>query len=156
MCELYIKNRISSRAILVAIALLTALAGTAGADNHKVTLIDATVCSDDLDVQHIRVSLDRDDENIWANCVEFRFLDGSSTEIDQFNVLNNPTPNTEGTIFDIGTAEWSAATGIPLDVVIPSGNVMDPNGEVCYNGFPSCDEVVRYDRAAAARVPYSK
>ena len=127
--------------IVVTIALLTALAGVAGADNHKVTLIDATVCSDDLNVQHIRVSLDRDDENNWNNCVEFRFLDGSGTQVDQFLVTNNPLPGTEGTVFDIGTMEWSIANGIPLDVTIPSGNVMDPNGTVCYNGLPSCDEV---------------
>lgn len=132
---------IASSMIVVTIALLTALAGVAGADNHKVTLIDATVCSDDLNVQHIRVSLDRDDENNWNNCVEFRFLDGSGTQVDQFLVTNNPLPGTEGTVFDIGTMEWSIANGIPLDVTIPSGNVMDPNGTVCYNGLPSCDEV---------------
>ena len=132
---------IASPTIVVIVVLLTALAGVAGADDHKVTLIDATVCSDNLNVQHIRVSLNRDGENVWNNCVEFRFLDGSATQVDQFLVTNNPLPGTEGTVFDIGTTEWSIANGIPLDVTIPSGNVMDPNGTVCYHGLPSCDEV---------------
>jgi cysteine-rich repeat protein len=123
------------------LALLLGFAGAADADNHKVQLLDATVCTDDLDVQHIRVSLDRDDENIWANCVEFRFLDGSGVQVDQFLVGNNPVPGTEGEIFDIGTAAWSASSGIPLDVTIPAGNTMLTDGEVCYNGLPACDEV---------------
>ena len=34
------------------LALLLGFAGAADADNHKVQLLDATVCADDLHVQH--------------------------------------------------------------------------------------------------------
>jgi len=127
--------RLVSRAFAAAVlvALCLSFAGGALAEHHKVALLNATVCTDDPSVQHVRVRLDDVGENLWANCIEFRSLNASSTQVSSFVVPNN-VPNGDGVVVDIGTAEFGAATGTVLDVVIPSGNVMDPNGRVCYHG----------------------
>ena len=48
---------------VVVLALWLGLANTAAADHHKVTLLDASVCSADASVQHVRVRMDDFDEH---------------------------------------------------------------------------------------------
>jgi hypothetical protein len=115
---------------VVAFALWLGLASNASANHHKITLLDANVCSADASVQHVRVRMDDFDENFWANCVDFQFYDANSTQVDSFLSPHDLTSG-ENVIVDIGTAAYAASSGTTLDMVLPADNMMISNGQVC-------------------------
>ena len=115
---------------VVAFALWFGLAGTAAANHHKITLLDASVCSADTSVQHIRVSMDDFDEHFWENCVDFQFYDANSTQVDSFLSPHDLTSG-EDVIVNIGTEAYAASSGTTLDMILPADNIMLSNGEVC-------------------------
>ncbi|MFP6625055.1 MAG: hypothetical protein VCC20_16360 [Myxococcota bacterium] len=124
---------------MLLVAAWVGLAGNSLAAHHKVTMLDATVCSDNPSVQNVRVELDKEGEHLWANCIELQFLDASASEVSSF-VVSDDVPPGEGVVVEIGTAEFAAASGTPLDVIIPSGNIMPSNGQVCYHGLKESNE----------------
>ncbi|MDE0887034.1 MAG: hypothetical protein OSB70_16050, partial [Myxococcota bacterium] len=118
---------------VVAVALWLGLASTAAANHHKVTLLDASVCSADASVQHVRVRMDDLDEHFWENCVDFQFYDANSVQVDSFLSPKDLTSG-ENVIVDIGTAAYAASSGTTLDLVLPADNMMISNGQVCIRG----------------------
>ncbi|HIG69919.1 MAG TPA: hypothetical protein EYQ46_07840, partial [Myxococcales bacterium] len=118
---------------VVAVALWLGLANTAAANHHKVTLLDASVCSADASVQHVRVRMDDFDEHFWENCVDFQFYDANSIQVDSFLSPNDLTSGAD-VIVDIGTAAYAASSGTTLDMVLPADNMMISNGQVCIRG----------------------
>jgi len=114
--------------------LLGGVVGPVEADQHKVTMLEASVCASNPAIQQIRVRLDKSGENFWANCVRFDFLDASGSSVDSF-VVPNDVVDGDGIAVTVGTAAFASATGTALEVVIPSGNIMAPNGQVCYRGI---------------------
>jgi len=118
---------------VVAVALWLGLANTAAADHHKVTLLDASVCSADDSVQHVRVRMDDADENFWGNCMEFQFYDTNGAQVDSFLTPQDVTSG-ENVIVHIGTAAYAASSGTTLDIVLPADNMMFSNGQVCVRG----------------------
>ncbi|MFP6607040.1 MAG: hypothetical protein VCC19_10730, partial [Myxococcota bacterium] len=121
------------------VAVWVGLAGNSLAAHHKVTMLDATVCSDNPSVQNVRVELDKEGEHLWANCIEFQFLDASGSQVSSF-VVPDDVPPGEGVVVEIGTAEFAASSGTSLDVIIPSGSIMPSNGQVCYHGRKESNE----------------
>ena len=117
----------------VVLALWLGLANTAAADHHKVTLLDASVCSADASVQHVRVRMDDFDEHFWGNCMEFQFYDGNGAQVDSFLSPNDLTSGAD-VVVEIGTAAYAASSGTTLDIVLPADNMMFSNGQVCVRG----------------------
>ena len=118
---------------VVVLALWLGLANTAAADHHKVTLLDASVCSADASVQHVRVRMDDFDEHFWGNCMEFQFYDGNGAQVDSFLSPNDLTSGAD-VVVEIGTAAYAASSGTTLDIVLPADNMMFSNGQVCVRG----------------------
>ena len=118
---------------VVAVALWLGLANTAAADHHKVTLLDASVCSADASVQHVRVRMDDFDEHFWGNCMEFQFYDANGAQVDSFLSPNDLTSGAD-VVVEIGTAAYAASSGTTLDIVLPADNMMFSNGQVCIRG----------------------
>ena len=117
----------------VVLALWLGLANTAAADHHKVTLLDASVCSADASVQHVRVRMDDFDEHFWGNCMEFQFYDANGAQVDSFLSPNDLTSGAD-VVVEIGTAAYAASSGTTLDIVLPADNMMFSNGQVCVRG----------------------
>ncbi|MBC8340132.1 MAG: hypothetical protein H8E63_00535, partial [Proteobacteria bacterium] len=118
---------------VVAVALWLGLANTAAADHHKFTLLDASVCSADASVQHVRVRMDDFDEHFWGNCMEFQFYDANGAQVDSFLSPNDLTSGAD-VVVEIGTAAYAASSGTTLDIVLPADNMMFSNGQVCVRG----------------------
>jgi cysteine-rich repeat protein len=118
---------------VVVLALWLGLANTAAADHHKVTLLDASVCSADASVQHVRVRMDDFDEHFWGNCMEFQFYDANGAQVDSFLSPNDLTSGAD-VVVEIGTAAYAASSGTTLDIVLPADNMMFSNGQVCVRG----------------------
>jgi hypothetical protein len=132
---LRIKTRGFGRTMLcvAAFALWLGLPSTAAANHHKVTLLDASVCSADPSVQHVRVRMDDFDEHFWENCMDLEFFDANSTQVDSFRTPHDLTSGAN-VIVDIGTAAYAASSGTTLDMVLPADNIMISNGQVCLRG----------------------
>ena len=116
-------RRISWSAIVVSGLLL--LAGSADADHHKVSLLDAVTCSNNPNVQLVRARLDKQGENLWANCIQITSSSGSS-------LIQSDVPDGEGRIIRVGSSTFAGTPGSNIDLTIPDG--LFTSGQVCYHG----------------------
>ncbi len=101
------------------------LTGSAHADHHKVTLLDAVTCSNNPNVQLVRARLDKQGENLWANCIQITSSSGSS-------LIQSDVPDGEGRIIRVGSSTFAGTPGSNIDLTIPDG--LFTSGQVCYHG----------------------
>ena len=112
--------------VLLILALFVAIPTPASADHHSVTFLDAATCSNNPDIQLIRVQLQKEGENLWNNCIEFSSSTGGSS------IVRSDPPDVEDLIVRAGSEALGAIPGSDLHLEIPNG--LFSSGQVCYEG----------------------